>query len=71
MAERRTFSIVTNGMRLQIAAGARVSLPTNAQGINIGIVPDPAGTHVVVSSEAGLPEVEKVEEADRVGAYHP
>ena len=71
MAERRTFSIFTNGTGLQIAVGARVSLPTNAHGVGIGIVPDPTGTHVVVACQADQLEVEKVEAADRAGAHHP
>ena len=71
MAERRTFSIFTNGTGLQIAVGARVSLPTNAQGIGIAIIPDPTGTHVVVAYQADQLKVETVEAADCTGARRP
>jgi hypothetical protein len=63
MAERRMFSILADGVTLQIAVGERVSLPTDSQGVDVGVVPDPAGTHVVVACQAGLLEVERIDDA--------
>jgi hypothetical protein len=63
MVERRAFTILADDIRLQIVVGARVSLPTDGRGVGVGIVPDPAGTHIVVCCEADLLEVEQVEEA--------
>jgi hypothetical protein len=71
MAERRLFSILSEGVQLQIAVGERVSLPTNGRGVDVGIVPDPVGTHIVICCDDGRLEVEEVDEAERAPVRHP
>jgi hypothetical protein len=62
MSEPRIFQLDTGGRQLPVTVGDRVSLPTNAEGTGVDVVPDPEGTHIVISYESGLLEAQKIVE---------